>query len=794
MAKACCNSGAEANHAKQASPSNSNDLEIALLGNPNSGKTTLFNLLTGARQNTGNWPGVTVERKEGYFSLDYDGSHKKVHVVDLPGTYSLDYSDVSADEKVARRFVLDHPDRVFINIIDASTLERGLYLTIQLRELGVPMVVFLNMMDVAKKRNMQIDVEKLSELLGCPVLPVSLKKREGTEQLHKQVLEKALHMLNMKHEDKPPCKLVYNDSVEQALASIQKNQNTDRVTALKLLQSNQATGNVDEITALRKNIEAKTGEELDFLLAEVRFEMATTLGQSIVKEQGKVSRTLSDKIDTVVLGSWTGIPIFLFLMYLLFTFSINFGGALIDFFDMGVQAIFVDGFGELLGSMGSPQWLSTILANGIGGGIQVVATFIPIIGALFLFLTVLEESGYMSRAAFVMDHFMRRLGISGKAFVPLIIGFGCNVPGIMATRTLDNPRERIITVLMAPFMSCGARLAVYALFAAAFFPVGGQNIVFLLYLIGIFFAIMTGLVMRKTLLKGEAEDFFMELPTYQIPSLRNVLINTWNKLKGFILGAGKIIIIVVALINIANSLGTDFSFGNEDSEKSVLSATARAVTPVFKPMGIEQDNWPATVGILTGLLAKEVVVGTLDALYSKIDKPANDQVEPEEAFSLSARLKDAVLTIPANLGDALSKLADPLGLSSVEDVENEQAAAEANGVDISTFGAMHKRFDGKIGAFAYLLFILLYFPCVAATSAMLRETGAKWTMLGVFWSTGLAYASAVIFYQMATVAQHPLQSALWVLGLLAILITTIYIFKQVGNRSPVLSSSTPKTI
>ncbi len=811
MVKECCDSGHEK---KQGHSNDSIDLEIALLGNPNSGKTTLFNLLTGARQNTGNWPGVTVERKEGYFNLEYDGELKKVHVVDLPGTYSLDYADVSADERIARQFVLDHPDRVYVNIIDASTLERGLYLTIQLRELGVPMVVFLNMMDVAEKRNMQIDVKKLAELLGCPVLPVSLKKRQGTSELHKQLLEKALHMLEMKQEDKLPCKMRYNEAIENALATLQNEFKVDRVGALKLLQgqpenSDLADKDRQKIRALRDSIEKTSDEDLDFLLAEVRFEMATTLGQSIVKEQGKISRTLSDKVDKVVLSSWAGIPVFLFLMYLLFTFSINIGGAFIDFFDMGAQAIFVDGFGKLLGAVGAPQWLSAILAHGLGGGVQVVATFIPIIGALFLFLTVLEESGYMSRAAFVMDHFMRRLGISGKAFVPLIIGFGCNVPGIMATRTLDSPRERIITVLMAPFMSCGARLAVYALFAAAFFPVGGQNIVFLLYLIGIAFAVMTGLIMRKTLLKGEAEDFFMELPTYQIPGLRNVLINTWNKLKGFILGAGKIIIIVVALINVVNSLGTDLSFGNEDSEKSVLSATARSITPVFEPMGINQDNWPATVGIITGLLAKEVVVGTLDALYSDIDKPAdlenNEEQEQgkeqekdaarqqETPFNLAARLKEALLTIPANLGDALKSLSDPLGLSSVADVENQQQAAAAQEIDESTFGAMHKRFDGKIGAFAYMLFILLYFPCVAATGAMYRETGAKWTMLGVFWSTGLAYASAVIFYQMATFSRHPLQSVLWTLALLGVLVMTIFIFKQVGNRTPGFQKPTFKS-
>jgi len=531
------------------------------------------------------------------------------------------------------------------------------------------------------------------------------------------------------------------------------------------------------------------------LLAEVRFEKATEMAKDVVKQQGKVSRTRSDKIDKWVLGSWTGIPIFLALMYLLFTFSINIGGALIDFFDQTAQAFFVDGLGAVLGSIGSPEWLTTLLASGIGGGIQVVATFIPIIGALFLFLTILEESGYMSRAAFVMDHLMRRLGISGKAFVPLIVGFGCNVPGIMATRTLDNMRERIITVLMSPFMSCGARLAVYALFAAAFFPVGGQNIVFLLYLIGILFAILTGLVMRKTLLKGEAEDFFMELPTYQVPSLRNVLLSTWNKLKGFVLGAGKIIIIVVALINIANSLGTDFSFGNDNSEKSVLSATAKAVTPIFKPMGITQDNWPATVGIITGVLAKEVVVGTLDALYSQIDKPVGESKQQSAPFSLSTSLAAALKTIPDNLGDALHSLSDPLGLSIVKDSQNKEIAAEAQGVDISTFGAMHKRFDGKIGAFAYLLFILLYFPCVAATGAMLRETGAGWTILGVSWSTGLAYSTSVIFYQLATFARHPLQSSLWTMGLLAVLFATIYAFKIAGNRqNKTLKTSIGQTI
>ncbi len=770
MAKSCCENPSDDKQCPIVC-SASAELKIALVGNPNAGKTTFFNKLTGSHQSTGNWPGVTVAKKQGYFTHN----NNTVYVTDLPGTYSLDYTATSTDEYIARKYCLECPDNIFINILDSSTIERGLYLTLQLRELGVPTIVYLNMIDVAKKRGMKLDIERLSELLQCPVIPLSLKTdRQSTSQLQDKMIQ-AINQLG----DSKALPFVYNESVEQALTTIQAQEHCNRIEALIRLQKNKTSST----QALLQNIEEKTGDELDFLLAEVRFEKAIELAQSVVSEQGKVSRTHSDKIDNIVLSNWLGAPIFLLMMYLLFTFSINIGGAFIDFFDLSVKALFVDGLGSVLNNWGAPQWLITVLANGIGGGIQVVATFIPIIGALFLFLTVLEESGYMARAAFVMDHFMRKLGISGKAFVPLIVGFGCNVPGIMATRTLDDKRERIITVLMSPFMSCGARLAVYALFAAAFFPVGGQNIVFLLYLIGIFFAILTGLILRKTLLKGRAEDFFMELPNYQIPSLNSVLRNTWGKLKGFILGAGKIIIIVVALINVANSLGTDMTFGNDNSEKSVLSATARVVTPIFKPMGIEQDNWPATVGIITGVLAKEVVVGTLDALYSTIDQPIKELIiqEPIE-FSLLDSLATAVKTIPNNLVGVANSLLDPLGITAIGTTNSQESAAKAQAVDVSTFGAMHKRFDGKVGAFAYLLFILLYFPCVAATGAMYRETGAGWTFLGVSWSTGLAYATAVIFYQAATFAEHPLQSLLWICGLLVILALTIYSFKVIGNK------------
>ena len=762
--KSCCD---DTKQPINETPDTTVALQMALVGNPNSGKTTLFNHLTGAHQRTGNWAGVTVERKEGEFY--YNDNH--YHVVDLPGTYSLGLEKTSVDEKIARQFVVDNPDSVYLNIVDASTLQRGLYLTLQLRELGVPTIVVLNMMDVAKKRGMSIDVARLSAQLDCPVIPISLKQPDSVKALYQAIEDYDIQQAST-------LDIHYAPAIESALTSLSagKTQSSRRQRLEQLLVA-------DETQATRDAIEAETGEDLDFLLADSRFEQAMLLAKSVVKEQGKVTRTSSDKIDKWVLGSWTGIPIFIALMYLLFLFSINFGGALIDFFDLSAQALFVDGGRALLSSLGAPEWLIAILADGIGGGLQVVATFIPIIGALFLFLTLLEESGYMARAAFVVDRSMRKLGVSGKAFVPLIIGFGCNVPGIMATRTLNDERERILTVMMSPFMSCGARLAVFALFAVAFFPVGGQNIVFLLYIVGIAFAVLTAFIFKKTLLKGEADHFFMELPTYQIPQLKNVLINTWNKLKGFILGAGKIIIIVVALINVVNSLGTDGSFGHQNSEKSVLSAAAKAVTPIFAPMGIRDDNWPATVGIMTGLLAKEVVVGTLDTLYSSLDTQEVSRVKDETPFDVFASLKAAVATVPVNLLGALKSVADPLGLGAIDNnVNSLEKSAEDQGVSLATFGAMVSRFDGKIGAFAYLLFILLYFPCVAATGAMVREVGARWATLGVLWSTGLAYTAAVVFYQIATFTAHPIQSTLWVSGLLALLVFVVTLFYLKGKQ------------
>ena len=456
-------------------------------------------------------------------------------------------------------------------------------------------------------------------------------------------------------------------------------------------------------------------------------------------------------------------------------------GPLSIFFDIFAGTVFVDGFGELLASMGSPDWLVAILAGGIGGGIQTIATFIPPIGFMFLCLCFLEDSGYMARAAFVMDRFMRLIGLPGKSFVPMLVGFGCNVPAVMATRTLENQRDRTLTIMMNPFMSCGARLPVYALFAAAFFPTGGQNLVFGLYLLGIGFAVLTGLILKNTLLKGEITPFVMELPPYHLPTLKGVLIRAWDRLKTFMFRAGKIIIPVVVVLSFLNSMGTDGSFGNEDSDKSALSYIGKSITPVFAPMGLTKDNWPATVGIFTGIFAKEAVVGTLDAMYTQMDAAAPGEAGEEEAFDFWSGIKESFATIPENLVGVADTVLDPLGVS-LGDVSSMEAAAEEQEVSTGTFGAMVRLFDGRIGAFAYLLFILLYFPCVAAISAVYRETNMKWTVFVGAWTTGLAYFASTLFYQLATIARHPVSSMLWIGVLSAIFIFVIFIFRQVGSR------------
>jgi ferrous iron transport protein B len=756
------------------------DFTIGLVGNPNCGKTTLFNALTGARQRVGNWPGVTVERKSGIFKQD----GATVEVVDLPGTYSLVMAseNSSVDERIACEYILQGDADLIVNILDASNLERHLYLTLQLIEMRVPMLVVLNMMDVARQRQVSILLTELSKKLGCSVVPVEAHKNVGMKELKQAIVTHAGQL--------PVCaEFEYAPAVQAAIkklsAAIEKYtpanyHNRIAWLALRLLEDDvfaQRVLSADvkaEVNAQQQIVRVQGVEDADILLADARYQFIQKMMATAVRKSAKKLLDWTARIDHIVLNRVLGIPIFLGAMYCMFLFAINIGGAFQDFFDISSNTIFVGGVARALTNFGSPNWFTALIANGIGRGINTTVTFIPVIGAMFLFLAFLEDSGYMARAAFVVDRGMRALGLPGKSFVPMIVGFGCNVPAVMATRTLENKRDRILTVMMSPFMSCGARLAIYAVFTAAFFPVGGQNVVFALYLIGIGMAMLTGLLLRKTVLQGEPSPLVMELPPYHIPNLKTLMLNAWGRLRGFLFRAGKLIIPICILIGVLSALNLDGNLivGDGDAN-SLLSALGRFFTPIFAPMGIHQDNWPATVGLITGVLAKEVVVGTLNALYSQVGHLAILQAS---GFSFFGGLHDALVSIPQNLSQLGGSFGNPV-----------LAQAPVHTLTQSVYGLMYQRFDGQIGAFAYLLFVLLYFPCVSTTAVMLRELNRAWTLFSVAWSTAVAYGAAVLFYQAATFKHHPLSSALWIAGILVLLGATIiaaksFTFKLNGKK------------
>ncbi|MGB0722417.1 MAG: Fe(2+) transporter permease subunit FeoB [Gammaproteobacteria bacterium] len=765
-------------------------LTIALTGNPNCGKTTLFNALTGARQRVGNWPGVTVERKSG----TYRHGAAEVEVVDLPGTYSLDEAGGfgSTDEAIARDYVLSGEADLVVNIVDGSHLERNLYLTSQLMEMRVPMMVVVNMLDKAEAEGLETRLDILADQLGCPVVGVVASRESGVADLKDAVARHG------RDPEPPATALAHDEAVETAIAHMRSVVALTPAAeamdagwvALKLLEGEtlrHANGDpmvdqdtVDEASRLRETVEMITGDEMDILIADARYGFVHEVVRLCQTRKGEVARNLTAQVDRFVLNRLLGIPVFLGVMYLMFMFTINIGGAFIDAFDGVAAALFVDGFRALLGHLGAPEWMRVVLADGLGGGVQTVATFIPIVGFLFLFLSVLEDSGYMTRAAFVMDRLMRGVGLPGKSFVPLIVGFGCNVPAIMAARTLENERDRLLTVAMTPFMSCGARLPVYALFAAAFFPVGGQNVVFGLYLVGIAVAVFTGLILKYTLLQGPSAPFVMEMPTYHLPTLKGVALRTYERTRTFVVKAGALIVPMVMVLAVLNSTGTDGSFGNEDSDRSVLAEIGRELAPVFAPMGIKEDNWPATVGIFTGILAKEAVVGTLDSLYGSLGSADGSEESTGSDFSLGEALRAALATVPGNLADAIGAADDPLGVD-IGDISDVHLAADAQAVNATTFGAMAERFDGTLGAFAYLLFILLYAPCTAAMAAIYRETGARWTLFVVAWTTGLAYASATMVYQLGQVAAHPVSASAWLLAIAAALGASVWAMNRRGR-------------
>ncbi len=688
---------------------------IALIGNPNSGKTTLFNNLTGAHQKVGNWSGVTVEKKSGIIDL----VGEQGELVDLPGIYSLEQEYQGLDEKIARSFLEDEQVDLIINILDTSNLERNLVLTEQLIELNIPMIVVLNMQDVAEKQGIIVDAAKLESRLEIPVVSTVASLKKGMNHLK-------LHLLTQV------------DPQHQQLYLARHKKITDESASDKILH---------------------------------RYRQVRKLTKGIINQHHQVP--ITEKVDRWLLNRWLGIPLFLMSMYLLFTIAINAGAVFIDFFDILCGAILIDGTTWLLKQIHAPELIITLLANGVGGGITLVATFIPVISFLYFGLSILEDSGYISRAAFVVDRVMAKLGLPGNAFVPLIVGFGCNVPSVMAARSLGRESDRLMTIAMAPFMSCGARLTVYALFAAAFFPSQGQNIVFLLYLIGIAMAVLTGYIFRKRLFPAEITPSFQEMPAYHKPVLRNILFMTWLRLRGFVLKAGQAIVIVVTVLSLLNSLGTDGSLGNENTKNSVLSVVGKTITPAFKPIGIVEENWPATVGLFTGMFAKEAIVGTLDALYADTITDPSD-----EAPDLIAATSKALGSIIDAGSDLLSNLGDPLGLN-IGDVTDKLAIAEDQDVKLETLNNMAALFGTQFAAFTYLVFVLLYAPCVAVIGTVVREAGLAWAGLVFGWSTSLAYFTSATIYQIGTFTQHPAYSSLVILAVTLVMALAIYSLKKI---------------
>lgn len=758
-----------------------NKLTIGLIGNPNSGKTTLFNQLTGARQRVGNWAGVTVERKEGQFST----TDNNVTLVDLPGTYSLTTisSQTSLDEQIACHYILSGDADLLINVVDASNLERNLYLTLQLLELGIPCVVALNMLDIAEKQKVRIDIDALAARLGCPVVPLISTRGRGIDAL-KLAIDRHQKNSDLELVHYPRPLLREADRLAQFMDPTMP-QKQRRWLGLQMLEgdiySRAFAGNAAQ--KLDASL-AHLSEELD----DPALHIADARYQSIAAVCEVVSNTLTAEpsrftaaVDRIILNRFLGLTVFLLVMYLMFLLAINIGGALQPLFDVGSVAIFIHGLQWLGYTLHFPEWLTIFLAQGIGGGINTVLPLVPQIGMMYLFLSFLEDSGYMARAAFVMDRLMQALGLPGKSFVPLIVGFGCNVPSVMGARTLDAPRERLMTIMMAPFMSCGARLAIFAVFAAAFFGQQGALVVFSLYVLGIVMAILTGLMLKHTIMRGEASPFVMELPVYHVPHLKSLLIQTWQRLKGFVVRAGKVIVVVSIFLSALNSF-TLSGKAADNINDSALASVSRVITPLFKPIGVHEDNWQATVGLFTGAMAKEVVVGTLNTLYTA-ENIQEEAFNPAE-FHLGDELYSAVDETWQSLKEtfSLSVLANPIEASKGD---GEMATG--------AMGVMSEKFGSASAAYSYLIFVLLYIPCISVMGAIARESSRGWMGFSVLWGLNIAYSLSTLFYQTVNFSQHPQFSLVSILAVVLFNVVLLGMLRRARSRVDINLLATRKT-
>ncbi|MGM0904384.1 MAG: ferrous iron transport protein B [Bacillota bacterium] len=660
-------------------------MEIALVGNPNTGKTSLFNNLTGSYEYVGNWSGVTVEKKVGILK------NNSAQLIDLPGIYTL--NPLSKDEGVVTHFFLHEPFDILLNILDASQLRRNLHLTIQLQEYGTPMVIGLNMVDVAQMRGIQVDRQKLSDYLGSTVVPVVARTGKGCEYLAQVVTNEALPHKNNKLVD-------YGEGIENSITELVtylKGKTTlpVRWLALQLIEGNPYVKtylhqHIEEervkefLTSIEKSLQEK-GETVapDQYIYTKRNETIEKIISAVTENNSKSKVPLSEKIDLVVTNKFLGIPIFLVLMFFMFMLTFDWlGFPLADDLDSLISGPITGGISSVISFLGVSEFIRSLVLEGIVAGVGGVLVFVPQIFILFFFISLLEDSGYMARVALVMDRLMEMVGMNGKAFIPMMIGFGCNVPGIMAARTIETPKERLLTTLLTPLMSCSARLPVYALFVGMFFVQYKAFIVLSLYVIGIIIALILAKVFSKTILKEETSLFVIELPPYRFPQLKSLWRSTWDKGKGFVRKAGTFIFsgsVLIWLLSYTGPGGMEVKM-----DESFLSMIGGGLSPIFEPLGF--GTWQAGASLLTGFLAKEAIISTMNIIY----------FVPDEA----------------------------------------------------TLQGLLAQFYTPLAAYSFMAFILLYIPCLATVATIYKETQSKkWTAFSMGYAFVIAYILALVIYQ-----------------------------------------------
>lgn len=712
------------------------EIKIALAGNPNSGKTTLFNNLTGSRQRVGNWPGVTVEKKEGPLKGTND-----VTIQDLPGIYSL--SPYSLEEVVSRNYLVNEKPDAILNIIDGTNIERNLYLTTQLLELGIPVVVAVNMIDLVERNGDKIDLNRLSQELGCPVMAVSALKGKGTKEVAAKAIEVA------KKHQVAPIPEIYDKTVMSALSKIESElqmQIDDSMVRWYSVKVFERDERIDEFLKLTdekkakiepiiKKVEETLDDDAESIITSQRYDYIGTIVQHSVKKKGsKHELSVSDKIDKIVTNRILALPIFILVMYVVYTIAM--GGTSISIGTIGTDwandvlfgEIVPNFFDGILTSLQVNDVLYGLIMDGIIGGVGAVLGFVPQILVLFLLLSIMEDVGYMSRVAFIMDRIFRRFGLSGKSFIPMLVATGCGVPGIMASRTIEQDRDRKMTIMTTGFIPCGAKMPIIGLFAGAVF--GGSSLVATsAFVIGIAAVIISGIILKKfKAFAGEPAPFVMELPTYHLPSAGNVLRATWERGWSFIKRAGTVILLSSIILWFLQGFGfTDGQFGMvEDNNTSLLANIGNAIAWIFAPIGWVGDMaWKATVATFTGLIAKEEVVNTFGVLYnfSEVSEEGN------EIWTLIAQ-------------------------------------------DFT-----------PIAAYSFMIFNLLCAPCFAAMGAIRREmNNTKWTMAAIGYMCLFAYVSALIVYQLVGLAIGEVAFNFWTIVALALLIGVIYLLFRPGYK------------